>query len=126
MENGWNTIHRIPATAIILKQILRRIAFRVVGRSLAASINSGQGGTAPRCTARFGLIGGRRYRYLGGHRAAVTFVDGNGAAVVERDTALIVRQHHDLGADPDAGKKIDDVGVLQPDAAARDMFADRR
>jgi hypothetical protein len=40
MENGWNTIYRIPATAIILKQILRRIAFRVVGRSPAASINS--------------------------------------------------------------------------------------
>ena len=45
-------------------------------------------------------------------------------AAFDRRLALIVRQYHHFGADTDAAVQIDDVRVLQPDTAARDVLAD--
>src|SRR5262249_61255304 len=41
------------------------------------------------------------------------------------NAARVVCQYNHLRSDPDATVEIDDVGVLQPDASARNVLADR-
>src|ERR1700730_3590748 len=90
-----------------------------------ASITSAHRAAAPYCTARRLLIG-RRYEDPGRHWAAMAVNDVDTPAIVRRGATLIVRQHHDLGAEADALIEIDHVRILQSDAPARNVLADRR
>ena len=89
-------------------------------------MDSAQGGAARRGRARGLPVGGRLQLDPGRHQPAVTVIDDDAPAVAGRNLPCIVRQHDDFAADDDAVVKIDHVGILQADAAAGNVFADRR